>query len=197
MKRALKLEPLAPQEWNESITHIREEMDGRPLNVHGLMAHHPELLKAWWNFRNYSVKGGELGCRKCELLVLRTSLHMAAWYEWGSHVERGLACGLTLEEIERVKEGGKDPRWETSEALLLDAIDELITTHALSAESLARLHDYYSNRQIMDVIAIHGLYIILACMINTWGLELDSRVVAELPAVVNRNQFEAENPLKP
>jgi hypothetical protein len=25
---------------------------------HGLMAHHPELLSAWWDSRNYSVAGG-------------------------------------------------------------------------------------------------------------------------------------------
>ena len=33
----------------------------------------------------------------------------------------------------------------------------------------------------MDVIAVHGMYVTLACMINTWGLELDERIKAKLP----------------
>lgn len=132
MTEQLAVNPLAPEQWDESLSFIKEDMNGLPINVHRLMAHHPELLKAWWNFRNYSVQGGALGKRKGELVILRVAIHMKAWYEWGSHVERGLACGLSREEIERVKLGGNAEGWEKDEALLLNAIDELIATHGLS-----------------------------------------------------------------
>ena len=194
MSDELKVTPVPPAEWDPSLAHIVEDMRGAPINVHGLLANHPKLLKAWWEFRNYSVNGGDLGRRNGELVILRVAVHMRAWYEWAAHVERALACGISRDEIERVKTGSKAPEWEASEALLLEAVDELIASHGLSPEMHARLRQHYSVRQIMDIIAIHGMYVILGCMINTWGLELDASTQEKLPSDVIRESFESEFP---
>lgn len=186
--------PLEPEQWDHSLAQILADMDGAPLNVHRLMAHHPQLLKAWWNFRNYSVKGGALGRRGGELVILRVATHMRAWYEWASHVDRSLTCGLTLDEIERVKSPLPAPGWAPADGQLLAAVDELIARHGLSKESLAALTEFYSPQQIMDLMAIHGMYVILGCMINTWGLALDEGVAARLPPSVTQEKFEAEFP---
>ena len=190
----LKVTPLPVSDWDASLATIVADMGGAPINVHGLMANHPELLKAWWNFRNYSVRGGALGRRNGELVILRVAVHVRAWYEWGSHVERSLACGLSLEEIERVKQGPAAPGWAAGEAALLAAVDELIATHGLAPDSHARLRAHFSVQQIMDVMAIHGMYVILGCMINTWGLELEARVRDKLPDGVTKESFERQFP---
>ena len=153
--------PLAVSDWDSSLSFIVDDMNGRPINVHSLMAHHPELLKAWWSFRNYSVNGGELGKRKAELVILRVAVHMKAWYEWGSHVERSLACGISMDEIDRVKILSASIEWEPSEAILLRAVDELIAAHGLSPDTHASLRDHYSVQQVMDIMAIHGMWICL------------------------------------
>ena len=194
MKNTIKVTPLPIAEWDTSLSHVIKDMKGQPLNVHSLMANHPELLKAWWNFRNYSVAGGDLGKRRGELVILRVAVHMKSWYEWGSHVERALDCGLVLEEIERVKQGPQAPEWTASEALLLRTVDELIANHAIAPETLDDLYKHYSTRQVMDIIAIQGMYITLGGMINTWGLELDDHVQEKLPESVTKEQFEAEFP---
>ena len=46
MTENTKLNPLPIQEWDSGLRHIIDDMDGRPINVHALMAHHPELLEA-------------------------------------------------------------------------------------------------------------------------------------------------------
>jgi hypothetical protein len=193
-EKALVVKPLPVEQWDKSLAHIAAAMKGNPINVHKLMANHPELLKAWWNFRNYSVVGGDLGKRKGELVILRIGLHMKAWYEWGSHVERSLACGLSMVEIERVKQGAQAPEWAVDEALILIAVDELITTYSIRPETHKALRKYFSLKQVMDIIAIHGMYVILGCMINTWGLELDEHVQARLPQGCSREAFEQEYP---
>ncbi len=190
MDDQLKLSPLPTSEWDQSLCAILEQMQGRPLNVHSLMANHPELLSAWWNFRNYSISGGALGRRKGELVILRVAVQVKAWYEWASHVERSLACGLSLEEIERVQLDPSSQDWHDSEAILLKAVDELIANHVLSLQTHSQLREHYSVKQIMDIMAIHGMYLILGCMINTWGLELDPRVQEKLPATVTQEKFE-------
>jgi len=194
MGEAGNVKPLSIEQWDDSLKPIVDDMKGRPINVHRLMANHPDLLKAWWSFRNYSVAGGALGRRRGELVILRVAVHMKAWYEWGSHVERGLACGLNLEEIERVKEGGDAVGWKTEDALLLRAVDELVTGHSLSKSLQAELAGFFSTQQIMDLIAIHGMYVILGCMINSWGLELDEHIAAKLPDAVTQEQFERQFP---
>ena len=41
-------------------------------------------------------------------------------------------------------------------------------------------------------MAIHGMYVILGCMVNTWGLELDAHVQDKLPEGITKEAFEAD-----
>jgi alkylhydroperoxidase family enzyme len=185
------MQPLPLQEWNESLKDVLDDMRGKPLNVHQLMANHPQLLKAWWNYRNYSVNGGDLEQRDCELVILRVAVKMRCWYEWASHVDRGQLSGLSLAEIERVLNGSEAAAWSERDATLLKAVDELIDERSISADTQKKLADYFTPNQVMDVIAIQGMYVTLSCMINTWGLELDSGVQQRLPPQTTRDAFEA------
>jgi len=194
MQDSKVLAPLPVADWDDSLAQVMEDMHGQPLNVHALMANHPELLKAWWDFRNYVVVGGDLGKRSGELVILRVALHMKSWYEWGSHVDRALACGLTLAEIERVKQSAAAPGWADADKLLLTAVDELIARHAISPGTLSELYQHYSPKQVMDLIAIQGMYVTLGGMINSFGLELDQQVLERLPESVSQAQFESEFP---
>ena len=58
------MEPLPLKQWDQSLQHVLDDMQGRPLNVHSLMANHPEFLNAWWDYRNYSVGGGNPARRR-------------------------------------------------------------------------------------------------------------------------------------
>lgn len=185
----MKVLPLDPAGWDPSLAPVLEDMGGNPLNVHRLMAHNPALLSAWWAFRNHGVNGGALGPRRGELVILRVGVLVKSWYEWASHVDRALRIGLSLEEIERVRAGGEAPGWSEPEALLLSAVDELVADHGLSEPTHAALRRHFSVAEIMDLIAIHGMYVILGCMINTWGLTLDADVEARLPEGVKTRSF--------
>lgn len=183
-----QLSPLPVEQWSDQLEHVIADMQGEPINVHKLMAHNPGLLKAWWDFRNYSVAGGSLGKRLGELVILRTAIHMQAWYEWASHVERALACGITASEIDQVKQRVPGPDWADHEGLLLQAVDQLMLEQRISVGLMAQLHQYFSQQQVMDIIAIHGMYVILGNMINTWGLALDESVRDRLPPAFTDGQ---------
>ena len=74
------------------------------------------------------------------------------------------------------------------------AIDELVQDQSISAATLEELRQHFSDRQIMDMVMIHGAYVILGCLLNTWSIELDADVAAELPDDVNQERFEREFP---
>ena len=184
------MKPLPLDKWDESLKHVIDDMRGHPLNVHSLMANHPDLLNAWWDYRNYSVRGGSLTQRECELVILRVAVHMKSWYEWACHVDRGLAAGLSMQEIDSVKEGPDASGWSDHDAILLRCVDELLVGRAIHSPTRRKLAEHFSDEQILDIIAIHGMYITLGCMINTWGLALDQSVQERLPASVSREEFD-------
>ncbi len=188
---ALKpLQPLPIEKWDPILADIAIDMKGAPLNVHKLMAHNPHLLQAWWSFRNYSVNGGSLGNRLAELVILRVGVQLRAWYEWGSHVDRSLRCGLSLEELNRVLDPATHAGWVEQEAVLLAAVDNLIENHKISEALRLQLAKHFTTAQILDVIAIHGMYVTLGCMIRTWGLELDPAVSTRISEHVSQSDFE-------
>jgi 4-carboxymuconolactone decarboxylase len=190
MSNDMDVSPLAIEDWPISLSHIVDQMNGQPINVHRLMAHNPKLLEAWWSFRCYVVDGGTLGKRNAELVILRVATHMKSWYEWGAHVERAMACGITLAEIEQVKKPGAVTGLAACEAMLLKSVDEMIAGHMISPQCERALRAHFSVGQIMDIIAIHGMYVTLGCMINTWGLTLDKAVQDKLPPQINQAEFE-------
>jgi len=183
------MKPVALQDWDVSLQHVVDDMNGRPLNIHSLMANHPRLLAAWWDLRNYSVNGGDLEQRHCEIAILRVAVHLDSWYEWASHVERGLACGLALEEIERIKTGPAAAGWDVQEAAVLTAIDNLVENQSIAAGTLQELGEHFTQQQVLDIVLLYGMYNTIACMINTWGLELDQHVAERLPGSVTESSF--------
>lgn len=184
------MQPLPLQQWDESLDHVVADMNGRPLNVHALMANHPDLLNAWWDFRNYGVKGGALAQRDCELIILRVAVHMACWYEWAAHVDRGLATGLTIAEITRVQQGPGAAAWDNRDAALLRSVDDLFHRRQITTTTQQKLGEHFTARQVLDIIAIHGMYVTLGGMINTWGLSLDESIEKRLPDGLSKADFE-------
>ena len=177
-------------EWEKSLAPIIDAMGGRPLNIHSQLANHPALLQAWWPLRMYLVNGGDLEQRHCELVILRIAAHMEDWYEWASHVVRGLDSGLSLEEIENVRDW--DSNWNDADALLLTAVDELMDRNVISPATLEQLAPHFTDQQILDVMHLKGMYTTIGCVINTWGLELDEHVAARLPDAAAAVDFPRE-----
>ncbi len=182
------MNPLPVAQWDKRLQNVVDDMGGQPLGIHALMANHPRLLAAWWDLRMYLVNGGDLDQRHCELAILRIAVHLESWYEWGSHVVRGLDSGLSMKEIDRVLSGDGD--WAEADAALLAAVDEIVTDNRLSDDSLQRLAPHFSDRQVMDLMHLHGMYRTIACLVETWGLELDENVAGRLPDGVSSAVFQ-------
>lgn len=184
-----ELQPFSLEEWDPSLRHVIDDMNGKPLNIHALMAHNPELLNAWWAFRKYAVNGGSLGREKGELVILRVAARLGSWYEWASHVDRSLSIGMSREKIDAVL--GDHTKLEPEDAALIEAIDELLVDRRLSTNMLERLESHFDRQQVLDIIAIHGMYVTLGCMIETWHLELDETVSSRLPKSVSIEAMKA------
>lgn len=185
------MQPKSPDQWDSVLQPIIDDMHGKPLNVHGLLANHPNLISAWWEFRNYAVNGGELQQADCELLILRVAHNIGCWYEWASHIDRGTQAGLSSQHFEWARGDTATIQAPPQICALLNAVDQLMLGRGLAKDAQAQLQPYYTSKQVMDVIAIHSLYLMLGNMIHTWGLDLDTHVERRLPAEQTKASFDA------
>jgi alkylhydroperoxidase family enzyme len=148
---------------------------GRPkgLNLLGLLAHHPELTRAYHTFNGHVLFGTTLTARQRELLVLRVGVVRRAEYEWAQHVILGLDAGLSEEEIDRVTEGPGAPGWSPVDRAMLTAVDDLLADACVGDEAWAVLAAEFDTQQLMDLVFTVGAYELLAMAMRTFGVQLD------------------------
>jgi alkylhydroperoxidase family enzyme len=164
--------PLSEAEWPEELNDIRSYL-GKPLNIHNIMAHHPELMKAWTPFRNHVIGGSTLAPRHRELLILRTAFQCQTEYEWKHHVERGRLAGLTEDEIQRVKLGPGAKIWLAEESALLAAADDCHRQYCLTEETRLLLESHFSAQQQLDILVTAGMYMTLALIIKSYDVPME------------------------
>ena len=166
------VQPLDSKNWPKDLFDIRAFLID-PLNIHKLMAHHPELLTAWMPLRNHVVGNSSLSSRHRELIILRTAFHCKADYEWQHHIERGKAVGLTELDIERVKKGPDAQGWQAGESTLIKAVDDCNMQNQISDPVLSDLQHYLTLKQQLDLTVTVGIYITLASLIKTYDLPME------------------------
>ena len=178
------MQPFADSEWPESIADMRAGFAGR-LNVYRVMAHQPDLLRAWAPLRQHVVLGGMLTETEKEIVILRTGYHWGSAYERAHHVVRGRLAGLSDARIART--GMEQQDWGSAQAagdenddlLLMRATDAMLQAGCLpKAERVALGAAGYNNAALLDIIATIGLYSTLALIVNSFATPIDPDVVA-------------------
>lgn len=146
---------------------------GPVLNIFRTMAHAPKALKAFLAWGNYVLsKKNDLPAREREIVILRTGFLCRSGYEWTQHVEIGLRCGLTPDEIVRLK-AGPEAGWGPADAALIRAADELNADHFIRDTTWAALLTHFSEKQAMDMVFTAGQYTQVSMILNTFGVQLD------------------------
>jgi 4-carboxymuconolactone decarboxylase len=183
-----RIQPSTPEQWSEESREIlagatpaAEHSEGTgPPNILYTIAHHPTLLRPFLGFTAALAMRGVLKRRDSELLALRTSWNCRSPFEWGHHVEYGLAEGLSHSEIEQIRVGPSDPGWKQSDRLLLQAADQLHASQALGDEVFAGLRANWSEAEIVEIVFVVGNYTMLSMVANSTGVPLESRL-PEMP----------------
>jgi hypothetical protein len=104
------------------------------------------------------------------------------------HVILGKRAGLTESEIERVQVGPDAAGWDSTEADIVRAVDELY-----GDATWGRLTAHLSAVQLMDLIFLVGCYDMLATAISSFNMPLEPGV-ARLDPAVRARMFERTTP---
>lgn len=152
---------------------------GRVLNIFRTLAHAPKALAAFLGWGNYVLsRRNSLPEREREMVILRTGWLCRSGYEFAQHTRIGKACGLTDEEIARIKAGPDAPGWTALESAMLRAADELVADHFVSNETWAALEEL-GNKGRMDLVFTVGQYTQVSMMLNSFGIQLEHGDMAD------------------
>lgn len=152
---------------------------GRVLNIFRTLAHAPKALAAFLGWGNYILsRRNALPEREREMVILRTGWLCKSGYEFAQHTRIGKACGLTDDEIARIKAGPDAPGWTPIESAMLRAADELVAHHFVSNETWAALEGL-GNKGRMDLVFTVGQYTQVSMMLNSFGIQLEDGDMAD------------------
>jgi len=170
--------PLEEADWTEDQAEAigNQSLRGNIPNVLKTLIHHEKLTKRWIVFATHIFSKNTLSPREREIAILRTGWLAGSAYEWGQHVLLGQDAGLSLEEIEAIKDGADAGNWNDQEMLILKTCDELHNDVMISDEVWEGLAAVYSNQQIIDLIFTCGQYRMLAGALNSLGVPLDDDI---------------------
>ena len=84
----------------------------------------------------------------------------------------GLDCGLSEDEIARIKEGPDGAGWKDLDRAVLRATDELTTNHFVSDTSWAALAQL-GDKGRMDLVMTVGQYTQVSMILNSFGIQVE------------------------
>ena len=151
---------------------VRQLLGGGDSEWVEIMARQPGLFAAHMAFAQKFMAEPTLSPRDRELAVLRLGWLSGAPFEWGGHVVIGKACGLTSEEIGRVRSGADADGWSDCERAILRAVDELHAGSMICDATWSSLCAELDDAQLIELILLIGHYTTVAYYQNALRFRL-------------------------
>jgi alkylhydroperoxidase family enzyme len=151
-------------------------IDGRPLNIFGVLAHHPKLLKRFNLLGGFILNKGLVPERERELVILRVGWNAQAVYEFGQHTVIGLRCGLTQDEIDALTKAPGDHDWSADDRALIALADDLAADDCVSDATWAALTGRWGDAELVELLIVAGFYRLVSGFLNSAGVQLDDGV---------------------
>ena len=146
---------------------------GKILNIFRTLARAPKALTAFLGWGNYILsKRNALTPRDRELVILRTGYNCRSGYEWTQHKRIGLDCGLSEDEIARIKAGADAADWSGLDRAMLRATDELTADHFVTDTTWAALAPL-GDKGRMDLVMTVGQYTQVSMILNSFGIQVE------------------------
>jgi len=146
---------------------------GKVLNIFRTLVHAPKALRAFLGWGDYILsRRNALPAREREMVILRTGWNCGSGYEFAQHRRIGKLCGLSNEDIVRIKTGPDAEGWSPLEAAMLRAADELHADQFVSQASWDALADL-GDKGRMDLVFTVGQYTQVSMMLNSFGIQLE------------------------
>lgn len=135
-----------------------EDRGQRVINLFKVLGHCPYIGLNWHRLGNSLLKGEELSPRLRELAVLRVGALTGSAYEFKQHSAIGLRAGLTQQQIDALAGQADSSLFSEEEKAVLSYADEVERDITVRDETFARLRQFLSEHQIVELTVAIGYY---------------------------------------
>src|SRR5262245_29616122 len=169
MPRIAPIEPPYPAEVQADFDRLMR--GAPPLLLFRTVAHNPRVLQRF--MAGALLDRGSISLRSRELMILRTCARCGAEYEWGVHVAIfGTKAQWTAQELRASVHGAAgDACWQVEERLVIRLADALHDTNRVDDGLWAELAAHFAPDQLVELIALAGLYHGVSYLINATGVQ--------------------------
>jgi 4-carboxymuconolactone decarboxylase len=177
-----RIAPVAASEQTVEQRALAERFasSGMP-NAVATYLNHPALADHVLPYEHYVSNESTLPPRHRALLGLRTAWLTRSDYLWAHHAAAPRRAALSNDDLERVAQG-PDAKWDTFEATLLRAADELHVDSFISDATWQALSTRYNLDQLTDLVYGVGELTMHAGVVNSVGVEIEAGAPERLPS---------------
>jgi 4-carboxymuconolactone decarboxylase len=158
------VEQLSPQQKliHDKIKGNRPKLGG----PFGVLLRNPALATAASGVVDALRGDGKLDKRIYELIVLTVARHWSAQYAWAVHEPIARGLGFSDEMVEAIKARRRPASAKPEEALVYDAVTELLAGKVLSTAIYDRLTKQFGLDVTIELISTAGLYSMISTILN-------------------------------
>lgn len=176
-----RVPPLPVEERSELQQKMLSKLGkNEDLNIFNTMVRAPEAMRAFLTWGSYILSDkNSLSARDRELAILGIGHLCSSNYEVFQHEAIGLACGLSEDEIQRLRSlpdtGSKDlTGWDAKDIAILTACQQLRSTSSLDDDIWAELRTHFNERECMDLVYTIGQYSLVSMLLNSFGVQIEN-----------------------
>jgi 4-carboxymuconolactone decarboxylase len=160
----LPVEQLSPQQKliHDKIKGNRPKLGG----PFGVLLRNPALATAASGLVDALRGEGKLDKRIYELIVLTVARYWSAQYAWAVHEPIARGLGFSEEMVEAIKARRRPASAKPEEALVYDAVTELLAGKVLSTAIYDRLIKQFGLDVTIELISTAGLYNMISTILN-------------------------------
>ena len=168
--------PMVPPEPDDEIVasvFSAFTREGRaPIALYRVLAHSPELLRAYSVLPRTLRASGRTPRRLRELVILRVAQLVGSDYEWSHHKRMALDAGVPEGDIAALASWRESEAFSVSERAALRAAEELHDV-ALSDEAFAELSACFEPDEIVELLLTASIYEAVARLLQGFAIEVE------------------------
>lgn len=146
----------------------------RSLNVYRMVMHTPAIAPSFLAFADALRHRSSLPASWRELAILRVGHRYDAPYEVHHHQRIAREAALREPVIAAARIGPTAAGLTAEERLVLEAADQLLDCHGLTAELRDRALLTLSENQLADLVMTVGFYQLVCNFLTTFGVSVES-----------------------
>ena len=168
-----RLSLLNLEQASEAVREIASKLP--PLHIFQTMAHAESAFVPLLQLNTVMNRESALSPKHIELTILHAANQEGGEYEWVQHVPTSAEAGTSDVQREALQKRDYDPNlWDPAERALFAYLEQVVAQTKATPDVWTELGAHFSEREIVEITLIHGMYRTLAILTENAETPIDA-----------------------